>query len=66
MSRAELARHLGVASDAISQWERGKRNPNASSLKRLSEWFAENKPERIDKRKKYADLGSVDNSFQPD
>ena len=57
MSRAELARHLGVASDAISQWEHGKRNPNASSLKRLSEWFAENKPERIDKRKKYADLG---------
>lgn len=36
VSQAVLARHLGLSTNLISQWERGEKKPSGSALKLLS------------------------------
>ncbi len=37
MNQRELAEYLGVDVSTISNWEKGKSEPNASQLRRISE-----------------------------
>ena len=44
MSRQELADHLGLMVESVSEWERGESVPSKSNLDLLSKWFAEEIP----------------------
>ena len=57
ISKKQLGRHLGVDRTTVVTWERGSNFPKGSNLRRLSEWFAEEVPERSTEVDKYEELG---------
>ena len=68
MSTKDLAEHLGVTSSPVCLWESGKRLPDRSRMKGLSDWFAQDIPPNIIKgdehlgrriRKRRLELGAT-------